>query len=669
MLGEAFGIVQVYVPLCGYYEQPKDDDADARDRGRMAEPRSEVVRHVVDLEEELTAWVEAPKKEEPAVRVIAGGPGSGKSSFAKMFAARLAARRQRVLHVPLHLIDPEKDLETAIGQFVRQQGIFEENPLDPALGERLLLLLDGLDELAMQGKASAEVAHKFVQEVIRLVDNRNHGDTRLQVLIGGREIVVQMCRFELRKPRQVLYFLPYYLNPNQANAFADERKLLAIDRRHQWWRNYGVAKGKDYNTMPKGLLRKDLDEITAQPLLGYLVALSFDRGKVDFSSEHRLSRNVIYQDLISAVYDRTYAGKPHPSVRGLSMDDFLHLLEEVGLSTWHGDGRTTTVSSIQTWCSRSGFDKLLDAFQEGATAGATRLLTAFYFRQGDRRQDGERTFEFTHKSFGEYLASRRVVRALETMQDEMETRVKKPGRGWSEREALKHWLEICGPTAMDEYILNFVIGEVSQLGEARAKTWQATLSRLIEHLLRQGMPLEDLSPRLPYAEEARHARNAEEALLACLSVCAQVSGNVSRIAWPDRTSFGKWIRTLQGQRTGPKNVLALESLGRLELKEQACYFVDLYGAYLEHANLEDISLFGAVLGPAILKDANLERADLVSAYLQGANLRGANLRGANLQGANLWGANLQGANLQGANLRDANTQDASLPQARHKTPP
>ena len=46
-----------------------------------------------------------------------------------------------------------------------------------------------------------------------------------------------------------------------------------------------------------------------------------------------------------------------------------------------------------------------------------RLLTAFYFRQAMRRGETER-FEFTHKSFGEYLAARHIVATLEELSEE-----------------------------------------------------------------------------------------------------------------------------------------------------------------------------------------------------------------------------------------------------------
>lgn len=409
MLGEAFGVVHVYVPLRGYYEQEEEENAAQKHR---AEVPKKTVRHVINVDDELDAWVSAPGKDVLAVRVIAGGPGSGKSSLAKMFAARQSAKGKRVLYVPLHLIDPEGDIESAVGRFVKQQDILPANPLE---GEKhLILLLDGLDELAMQGKAAAEVTRKLIEEVRRLVENRNRDGVRLQVLLGGRDIVVQMSRSELRKPGQVIHLLPYHVRmKEEEEAYRDPQKLLRVDQRDVWWQNYGAAKGKPYDAMPSELKRRDLDEITAQPLLGYLVALQHDLGKTDFSKQEALNRNIIYHDLIRAVHERTYAGRRHPGVRGLELHDFLALLEEVGLSTWHGDGRSTTVTAIQKLCTRSGLDRLLDRFEEGAASGATRLLTAFYFRQQGQRTSGDKTFEFTHKSFGEYLAARRIVRAIE----------------------------------------------------------------------------------------------------------------------------------------------------------------------------------------------------------------------------------------------------------------
>ena len=70
-----------------------------------------------------------------------------------------------------------------------------QNPLDPDSPEpNLLIIFDGLDELAMQGKVGAEIAREFIDEVDRTVDHYNYQKIRLQVLITGREVVVQAQR-------------------------------------------------------------------------------------------------------------------------------------------------------------------------------------------------------------------------------------------------------------------------------------------------------------------------------------------------------------------------------------------------------------------------------------------------------------------------------------------
>jgi replication-associated recombination protein RarA len=53
--------------------------------------KGQLKRVVVDLQAELEAWLRKADKDD-AIRVICGGPGCGKSSFAKIFAATCAAR-------------------------------------------------------------------------------------------------------------------------------------------------------------------------------------------------------------------------------------------------------------------------------------------------------------------------------------------------------------------------------------------------------------------------------------------------------------------------------------------------------------------------------------------------------------------------------------------------
>jgi hypothetical protein len=100
MFYEAFSLKQVYTPLRAYYERKAKGDKEPERRiGEDHKPE----KIVVDLEKELEAWLNDSDIQD-AIRIISGGPGFGKSSFAKMFAARHAYdTARRVLFVFLSL--------------------------------------------------------------------------------------------------------------------------------------------------------------------------------------------------------------------------------------------------------------------------------------------------------------------------------------------------------------------------------------------------------------------------------------------------------------------------------------------------------------------------------------------------------------------------------------
>ena len=82
-------------------------------------------------------------------------------------------------------------------------------------------------------------------------------------------------------------FLPYFVSENDIEKYnyKDEQKFLDEDKREMWWKKYSFLKGKEYNGLPEELNRGTLIEVTSQPLLNYLVALSFIRDKLDFFSK------------------------------------------------------------------------------------------------------------------------------------------------------------------------------------------------------------------------------------------------------------------------------------------------------------------------------------------------------------------------------------------------
>lgn len=685
---EAFSLSQIYIPLNAYFCEPRKPNLPESD---MQPEKKERRRVVVQLHQELMAWVEKPHKDD-LLRVVSGGPGSGKSTFARIFAAEVSkSGKARVLFLELHKLDATKDLPGEIARYIRDEGFLSIDPLDPDSPEpNLIVILDGLDELASQGRAAAETARAFIGEVERTLRRKNEREIRLRILLSGRELVVQDNEGEFRGSRQVLNLIAYCLTDDEGrnrrqSLYVDPKKLLDLDLRQEWWKNYGDLTGNgSIKGLPEALNREGLNDVTAQPLLNYLVALSFTRGKVKFDNSVNL--NLVYADLVEAVYERGYdKNRRHVSVRHLTFEEFQRVLEEVALASWHGDGRSTTVREISEHCSASNLGPLLEKFQEGASAGVTRLLAAFFFRQhGERASTGDRTFIFTHKSFGEFLTACRIVRAVERMVKQMSLREASLEDGWSTRDALSYWAGVCGPSACTRYIRGFIQGEFRRRSSDCANACRNGLSDLFADLLANGMPMEKVGLKT-FSESLYHSRNAEEALLVAMNAAAVVTETVAYIRQPELqpAAFGAWFRRIQGQRIGPQPSLAANCLSFIGIPGAIVDISDFYGADFSHADLSGIVAHFTNFGSCRFQGTNLKKAMIPWSAFDGADLRGADLEDANLQHAvfcvrefrsinnsddnlEIGGSNFEGANLSGADLSFADLSGSDLSKVNLK---
>jgi hypothetical protein len=659
LFDELFGLRQIYVPLRGYWEAKSSTSLHPQDVPDLVAVRTRQ-RVAVDLHTEIERWLDRADPHD-AIRVLSGGPGSGKSSFAKMLAAHLAANGRKVLFIPLHRFELTEDVIEAVAEHLKFDQFIVHNPLDPRSGDtNVFVIFDGLDELSMQGKLAAEVAQKFVREVERKTALLNSGGTmRLQSLIVGRELTIQANASDFRREGQILHTLPYYLAPReiQSGRYIDAEKLTNVDQRDLWWKKYGALSGKRYSKLPAALGRPELDDVTAQPLLNYLVALSYVRKKTDFAKNFNL--NEMYADLLLAVYERGWAGGKHATLQNLDFQGFVRVLEEIALATWHGDGRTTTVREIEEHCVSGGLAKLLENFQEGVNVGVTRLLTAFYFRQRGQQVNGDKTFEFTHKSFGEYLIGLRLMRHMDKTAMMLKRREQDIDDGWDYRAALAEWIPITGPTAIDHYILPFIVREMWLRKEVVARTWQVNLDSLVGTMINHGIPMEKAAFPTAFREQMQWARNTSESLMTMRSRCAHVTGLRSMISFDTPGTFGTWIAWMVGQQgNGPASVV-LSCLNHLDLAGCTLYFRDFFSAGLSH------SLFvGSVVDYSSFMFADLTGVDMSDTEMAHINFAGADFTSAKLTGAIFFHCDFSRATFRDADARRTHFRGCTFDDAR-----
>jgi hypothetical protein len=664
VFAEDFGLEQIFIWPRAYSIQSQANNRE---------------RHVVDLRERLDSWL-SDNSREHAIRVISGDPGAGKSSFARMFAAHRMALGDRVLLVPLHALHVGIELTEAITTLCRNTRRYPAAPFETG-DAPLLLILDGLDELAKQGYTGTQLALDFARHVQQAVTTHNLASLRLRVLLCGRPIAVQDVESGFRATGQVLHLLPYFVSSEARSGWVwiDPEGRLAADQRDTWWRNYGELTRRGHGGLPDELAGESLVETTCQPLLGYLLALvhrdALAQGK---TFDRDVSRNEIYASLIASVHQRD-CNKPASGLREITLDEFEALLEEMALAAWHENARVVSIAAVERLCEKSGLASRFREYVAASLTGVGQLFTAFYFRRQGTRAAGEGNFEFTHKSFAEYLVARRFVRELAFAAEELALRdASKSWRvqGKDEPALALDWLGVFGPSVITEDLLPYLNTEVGlRAKDSNIGGWQTALGRLIDWTLCEGTPCERANPPLRFIEMMRWARNSERALLVMLQACSNVTKAMIEIDWPSETACGEWLGRLSSRR-GSSQLF----LNRIAMRGQQLEGANLWKANLEYADLESADLENAILDHANLGHADLNHASLMSANLWGANLGHANLRNAIVQHSSVAGANLECAvlvgtnfqntdlrntdlrntNLRDANLRDANLQDANL---------
>lgn len=681
MFDEAFGLSQIYVPLRAYYEvrnQSPDNDVQeiiSSEENIIINSKAQqnISKKVCDLYSEISDWL-STYQESDTLRIISGGPGSGKSSFAKILAAKLAEKSgQAVLFIPLHRFRLDDYLLEAVKKFVSINPILMNTDLTNEYD--LLLIFDGLDELSMQSGSNAkEAASSFIEEV--KVALRDQSSLRWKAIITGRELSVQSQKSQLKKEKIVLHLLPYFISDDEKEEFDDSEGLLIEDQRNNWWQKLAELKGLEFKGLPSELATEHLEPITTEPLLNYLVSLSYLRQDITFTEDTNL--NQIYADLLDSVHERKYTATGiHKSLNDMDKDNFIRILQEIALTVWHENGRTATVDQIRKQCETANIVSYFGEFSDDMKSGVTRLLMAFYFREFDGSQ-GNKSFEFTHKSFGEYLTARRIMLELDIICDEVERSRKNAGRGYTLKQAFVEWIKVCGQQEIDEYLRGFLDGELSILfesesGQLKVQQYQKLLIELIKMAVNEQSPIKELM-LTSFEKDLYYSRNSEAALLELHSLCAKWTNKViNKVQYKNKQAFNVWLGRLGSTRVNSKlNHLFLSDaeihssfmFGELSSSifynakltssnffMSTCVNTRFVNAQLFDTNFEKSHLEGSDFTIAKLQRASFKNSDLQEVCFKGANLEGTDFTNANLENANLEGTNHEEAIFTGANLK------------------
>lgn len=670
----------VYVELRAF-TTPKTSTA-GDGKGESLDHRE--VRKVGMLTDMAQAWME---ESDDAIFVLSGGPGAGKSAFARRFAAWRAwsgPTQWRVLYVPLHRFRVGVELKSSLTEFATLEIGSDASLFDPRETSPLLIVFDGLDELAQQGKVGEEAAADFFRQVDDFAKdvNRDVVPARFMVMICGRPVAVSNTNAELRRSERVRFVLPYFLPERDRNEhrWTGQAKLIAVDQRQTWWAKYGIAiSDVSMKGMPTDVETDKLSPLTAEPILNGLIAQCRIKHKLAADTNRAMIYGWLLVDVLMRVHDAS--GKQH--LKDASEDDISRLLEEVAVTAWHsGDVRATTKSKVVERCEKTDQGQLLNAvFPSQQKSQITSLFLAFYFQETGERIGQDQAFEFSHKSFGEYLLARRIVRTLR----EIHTRL--ADDAWDCEFSLKRWAELFGPTPLNDDITVFIrdlfeLESVSDLVE-----WRHTIERLIGHVVKHGLPLHQLG--LPNFKAMQfQSDNATVSLLMIHSICYRPGDDVVlRPPLERATLLVQSASRLLGISWRTRDRV-LGHLNGLDLREMNLMCANLDFSNFSYSNLSDGYYAGSSFRGARLKGTNLSDshlasitysspredeyfpvvADLRGAVLECCNLTNTSLRDAVIKGANIEGAILTGTGLTLAQLRTTVGEPATMPNGKRPKP-
>ena len=679
---ESFALDQIYVPLNAWFE--------AREQ-REAKAEEQVSRNVVRLTHDMLAWMRG-ERDSGRLRLVSGGPGSGKSSAMKALAAEIVQNGNNG--------NPTDVMYFALQRFHWRNGIIESvaatlnaysdhmrhNPLDAkhlrVRDTPLLLIFDGLDELTTSAETTEAISATLLRELNAAL--LMWSDRPVWAIITGRDAIFGNVEGPASSlPGQRFHLLPFNVRERETHEFDrldydDPEQLLLTDNRIEAFRRYAVAKGIPSDDLPKAYANDDLHDVSAQPLLNYFLLTSGTDAAVDGN----LAR--IYGRLFERLHHRNRnvgnrpqdAGKPGA---GLSQEQFDQVFEAMAVAAWRTGGtRAASWEEVLTEVDREdsylpmGTEKLRDVFEsqmaDGKAQRPFRLAAAFFMR--NERATG---IEFTHKSFGDFLYARRLAKALARMADElMLTTAVEP-------EMLCRWEALTSEHRISPEVRRFLKLEIEATAESETLVARHdALTPVVERVFRYGWSIAGESST---RRAEQKSSQMEEALFIGWHAMWRPVDDRQHWRLSEDTGdllFGALAR--QGSAHGIRGRLDFcYSWSGVDLKGATLNDVYLFGADLRCANLQSADLSGsrlqaADLKGAILRDAHLEDVVFTHANLEDADLRGAvhgkgtyyigtNFTGANLCEGYLKGCNLAQSTFRGADLSKATLVDANLERA------
>ncbi len=389
---DAAAAIDLYVPLQIY-------DADGPNHTPL---------DVEDLLEnsELTSWT-----------LISGGPGAGKSMTALHIANMLHGenltpiylRGSRLSNIDIDVTEP--------GQMITDSFSFRSflKHFRASASQTGYLILDGVDEIGLASQASLGPLTQILSELVaEQAACAAHGKA-LKIIILGRDAHIQAV-IKHTPLNDYKHFKIMALDGSYPDLERHSDGLKGEDFRELWWAKYLAATGNMTDPSLPDFLTTEYDdffEFGTDPLLATLICKAALQGETQEAAPqlpHERVNALTYMSNKNAIYktifDQLLSSNRHP----IRSDHILNALQHIAIQMWqNGEHKTVALDkvyrNIQDENIKAVF-RALNLSEAASDASPDLLATAFYYRVNfDETTPSQNNFEFTHKTFAEYLIS------------------------------------------------------------------------------------------------------------------------------------------------------------------------------------------------------------------------------------------------------------------------
>ncbi|NEO31409.1 MAG: hypothetical protein F6K36_13435 [Symploca sp. SIO3C6] len=618
VLGEEFKIPDIYVPLNA---QLLDSNGKVKEKANS-----------VNLESWAKEQLSNPGKN-GQVMFIQAGPGRGKSVFCRMFADWVRQHLHPIwTPILIRLRDIhafEENIENTLRAAVQEDFAKSDNGWLTDSNTRFLFLLDGFDELRMQGRTSGGI-EDFLKKVGYFQSScQQNPQLGHRFLVTGRELALQGI------------VVPGNLERVQI-------ELMDEKLQQQWLSNWGKFVGSDKATRFQEFLQAQncplrVKQLAQEPLLLYLLAAMHRDGELEAGMFEKASSTnakiLIYQKALDWVLTKQRPQELNFELTEQETEDLKRILMEAGLCVTQAGGEWASINMIEERLKGDDAAKeLLEKAQQRIGENPLRnALAAFYLRPASASGIKEGAVEFVHKSFGEFLCA---LRFQESLQEWVLVESRRRRRGFivSREQLAEEIYDLLGYGGLTREIVDYLMALLDLSNEELVQLFQ----RLEEFYLDwcNGEFIDNLEETtLPQKTGQKLRKYGVE--LGQRRVDINVGLNVMILLLE--------LHRYAQENNELKDKIAFHPCGK---KNTEYFDSERLLRIISYSNSVDFHSFRNTVGPflsgAFLSGAFLSGADLRRAGFSGADLRGADLRGADFSGTDLRGVDFSGAYLSGA---------------------